>query len=394
MADTDALLRWRLILGREVEDDEPALELDSLLDERKPEAQSARQDPAPEPEQDRDRDDIETMDRSLQFLYGAENRGADLSDSLPYVPTWLDDIRRCFDHDTVVLLEKDAIEQRGLKTLLFEPEILPRLERNVALVSTLLALKEMLPEKAKDAARAIVKEVVEKLTQRLEQRVKNQLSGALNRGRRSPIPRYKNIDWQRTIAKNLRHYDVRRRRLVPAKFYFWSNQKKFADWHVIVCVDQSLSMVDSLVYSSVMASIFASLSVLKTQLFLFDTSVVDMTEHVSDPVEILFRAQLGGGTDIASALACISEHVVQPSKTILVLISDFYEGGSESRLLQTAKNLVEGGTRLLCLLALSDSGAPAYDSSLTRRLAALGAPGLACTPERLADTVENIIKAR
>ena len=150
---------------------------------------------------------------------------------------------------------------------------------------------------------------------------------------------------------------------------------------VILCIDQSGSMADSIVYSSIFGAVMASLPAVRTHLVVFDTSVVDLTEEMRDPVDILFGVQLGGGTDINRAVGYCQSLVTDPRNTIMVLISDLYEGGVEKNLLQRANELVQSGVQFITLLALSNEGSPFYDKALAGRLSALGVPCFACTPD-------------
>ena len=150
---------------------------------------------------------------------------------------------------------------------------------------------------------------------------------------------------------------------------------------VVLCIDQSGSMAQSVVYASIFAAVMASLPAVSTKLVVFDTAVVDLTEKLDDPVELLFGVQLGGGTDINRAVAYCESLIREPRNTILVLISDLYEGGVEANLLARAQSLVGSGVQFITLLALSDEGAPAYDRELAAKLAALGVPSFACTPD-------------
>jgi hypothetical protein len=301
-------------------------------------------------------------------------------------------IRRFFRADTVALVQKDAIERRNLRELLFEPETLPYLEKNVELVATLLAAKDLIPARAKDIAREVIAEVVHRITRELENQTRQVVMGSLTRSRHSPLRVYRNIDWRRTIHRNLKNYDPGAGRIVPEQVYFWGNQKRYHEWRVVLCVDQSGSMGTSVVYSSIMAAIFASLPVLATNLVLFDTEVVDMSEHLADPVDVLFGAQLGGGTDISKAVAYASGLVTEPEKTIFILVTDLFEGGSEEALLGELARLKEARVNLLCLLALTDGGAPAFNRGLAAKVVALGIPAFACTPHRLVDLLGRILK--
>lgn len=371
--DKDALLRWRLALGPGAERTDPRFSLEPL--------QSAFESP----------ERAQELDDTLSFVY--EDRSGGGGASKPYIPKWLSAVREFFSHEVVALVQKDAIERRNLTQLLLEPETLPFLEKNVDLVATLISARGVIPDEAKDAAREIIREVVEKLRKQLETSIRTAVVGAVRRDRHSPLQVAKNIDWKRTIRTNLKTWDQTHRRLVPEKFHFFANQRRRHEWDVVLLVDQSGSMAESVVYASVMAAIFASLDVLKTRLIFFDTEVADMTEHLADPVEILFGAQLGGGTDINRALAYAEEQYFErPEKTLLILISDLFEGGDRDDLLARMRRLVESRVKVISILALSDGGRPAYDHELARAFDALGVHPFGCTPQLLVETMEKVMR--
>lgn len=378
--EAHALLRWRLALGPEAEKAAPELglgalrrsgaDIDGVAGER-----------------------LADFDEALGFAYDEGSRRGGTAGSRPYLPKWLGLLREFFTKDVIALVQKDAIERKNLTELLFEPETLPLLDKNVELVATLMAARGLVPDKAKDVARQIVREVVDDLRKQLESEVRTTLLGAARRNTDSPLKLARNIDWKRTIQRNLRGWDRERRRLVPDRIYFWSNQRRRHEWDVVIAVDQSGSMAQSVVYSSVMAAIFASLDVLRTRLLFFDTEIVDVTPMLVDPVEVLFASQLGGGTDINRAVAYAQEHFIEnPEKTIFLLITDLFEGGDAAALVARVRTLCESRVKVLVLLALSDAGTPSYDHELAAQLTALGTHCFGCTPKLLVRVVERIMK--
>jgi len=331
------------------------------------------------------------VDRALDFVYGGD-RGADLSDSMPYVPTWLGDIRRYFPGETVAFLEQDAIERRGLKQLLFEPETLATLEKDIGLVATIMAFKDLMPEETRRTARAVVAEIVTDLRQRLEQSFRQAVLGALRRDRHAPAKIARNLDIRRTVRDGLRNYDPAIGKPIPERIYFFANQRRYHEWRVIVLVDESGSMGESVVYASIVASVFASLPALDTRLIFFDTSVADVSDRLDDPVDLLFGVQLGGGTDIARAVAYAAGLVEQPEKTIVLLISDLYESGNRRALLRSLRELRESRVNVLSVLALNDAGVASFDRDLARDVRALDIPTFAATPGRLAEAVDLALR--
>jgi hypothetical protein len=319
------------------------------------------------------------VDRALSALYDSD-RQAGLGASAPNVPRWLGDIRQYFPASVVRVMQQDAIERLDLRRLMLEPEMLEAMQPDVHMVATLMSLSHALPAKTRDTARAVVRKVVDALMKKLENPLRTSIAGALNRSSRTRRPRHSDIDWHRTIRANLKHYQPEYRTIVPETRIGYG-RKRNALREVILCIDQSGSMASSVVYSSIFGAVMASMPTLDTRLIVFDTQVVDLTEKLEDPVDVLFAVQLGGGTDINGAVGYGQSLIKSPANTIFVLISDLYEGGVESELLQRANAMVSAGVNLIVLLALSDDGTPAYDHHLAAKLAALGAPSFACTPD-------------
>ncbi|MDR2916958.1 MAG: VWA domain-containing protein [Tannerella sp.] len=343
------------------------------------------------------------MDAALAAIYddtsGSGNTGskgsksAGLGNSAPKLAKWLTDVRTFFPQDVVSVIQSDAIERKGLTKLLFEPETLKNIKPDISMVSTLMALKGQIPEKSKDTARQLVREVVNEIMKRLEQDLRRAVTGALNKKQHSPVSNFSATDWKRTINRNLKNYDRDTRRLIPEKFYFFERSQKQKSWTVILDIDQSGSMADSIIYSSVMGSIFASMPALDTHVVAFDTEITDLTELCrNDPVDMLFGVQLGGGTDINKSVSYCLELITNPRKTMFILISDLYEGGVRKGLLRRLSEMHEDGVKVITLLALSDAGKPDYDVNLAKEISKLGIACFACTPDRLPDLVAAAIK--
>jgi Mg-chelatase subunit ChlD len=325
------------------------------------------------------------IDQALTALYDADSPGGlrgGSGASSPRVARWLGDIRQYFPASVVQVMQKDAFERLDLKSMLFQPEMLEAVQPDVHLVATLMSLRGIIPAKTRDTARAVVQKVVDALMKKLEEPMRSAVTGALNRAERNRRPRHAEIDWNRTIRANLRHWQETYRSIIPENLVGYGRKARRTQREVILCIDQSGSMAASVVYSSIFGAVMASLPAVKTHMVVFDTAVVDLTEQLSDPVEVLFGVQLGGGTDINRAVGYCQSLVREPRNTIMVLISDLYEGGVEKNLLQRASELVQSGVQLITLLALSDEGAPAYDHQLAAKLAALGVPSFACSPDQ------------
>lgn len=322
------------------------------------------------------------MDDALGGLYDAENtsRRAGLGGSAPKVARWLADLREFFPSSVVRVMQEDAIERLNLTQLLFEPEMLESVEPDVNLVGTLLTLKGVMPAKAKDAARAVVRKVVDDLTKRLEEPTRAAVTGSLNRAQRNFRPRPSEIDWDATIRKNLKNYLPDKNTVIPERLV-GHGRKRRSLRDIVLCLDQSGSMASSVVYAGVFGAVLASLPAVDTRVVVFDTEVVDLSEDLDDPVDVLYGIQLGGGTDINRALSYCQSIITRPEQTILVLISDLYEGGNEREMLARARTLKDAGVNVIALLALSDDGSPSYDHGVARAFASMQIPAFACTPD-------------
>lgn len=333
------------------------------------------------------------MDRALDALYGAppgEPR-AGLGASAPNVARWLGDIRQYFPSTVVQVMQKDALDRLGLQQMLCEPEMLQAVEPDVHLVATLLSLNRIMPNKTRSTARAVVSKVVRELEAKLASPLRQAVTGSLNRATRNRRPRHNEIDWMRTIRANLKHYQPDYRTIIPeTRIGFGRKGQSLRD--IVLCIDQSGSMAPSVVYASVFAAVLASIKAVSTSVVVFDTAVVDLTPLLSDPVEVLFGTQLGGGTDINRALAYSQGLVRRPKETIFVLISDLYEGGRNDEMLKRAAAMIASGVQFIVLLALDDQGAPSYDKNNAAKLVAMGAPCFACTPDLFPDLMAAAIK--
>ncbi len=338
------------------------------------------------------------MSKALSALYGDGEEGkkghGGLGGSAPRVAKWLGDIRDFFPVPIVQVIQQDAFHRKGLRQMLLEPEFLATVEADVNLVADLIALREVMPEKTKETARAVIAKVVAELLARLEARTADAIRGALDRARRSSRPRFADIDWPRTIRANLGHYQPDHRTVVPERLIgFMRQQRRIVDLdEVILCVDQSGSMASSVVYASIFAAVMASLPVVATKLVCFDTAIVDLAEELADPVEVLFGVQLGGGTEINRAVAYCEDRIERPGKAHLVLVTDLYEGGDAEALVDRLARLVVSGVNVIVLLAITDTGRPSYDPHLAARVASLGIPVFACTPDQFPDLMATALR--
>jgi Mg-chelatase subunit ChlD len=367
MADPDPELvaRWRLVLGKAAEQHG----ITCGADER-----------------------AAACERALGFVFDGGDRGGGSGGSQLAIPSWIDAVSELFPRQAKEVLERELIRRRGIADLLDHPQLLEKIEPSVDLVKTLLTHKDLLNPKARVLARKIIDKVVAELKQKLEIRVEQAITGAIRKDRHSPRRVFRNLDLKRTIRKNLVHWDSERERLLVERVFFYAAERNKRPWHVIVCVDQSGSMLDSAIFSAVMASIFAELPSVKTSLVLFDTSVVDLSDQVGSPVDVLLKVQLGGGTDIAMAVGYCGQLVREPARSIIVLITDFFEGGDEAHLVRSVRALGDAGVRMIGLGALGYDARPAYNKSTAGKCRKAGMDILVCTPERLAEAMAEIIK--
>lgn len=386
MVDPHMMTRWRLILGESAEAQLAGYTSEGSVQLSEEEL---------------------IMDRALAAIYdntdgsieagGASSgaKGAGQGKSAPRLAQWLGDVRTFFPEDVVSVIQNDAMERKGWKQLLFEPEVLATVKPDIQLVGTLMSLKGKIPEKTKDTARMLVKAVVDELVERLHEDIRRAVTGALNRRQHTPLPSLSGIDWKRTIQRNLKNYDSARKQIIPEKFYYFDRAKRNKEWTVIVDIDQSGSMAESVIWASVIGSIFASIPSLDTRVVVFDTEVVDLTEQcANDPVDMLFGIQLGGGTDIHKSVKYCEQFIEEPKKTLFIIISDLYEGGNQSGLIRRMREMRESGVKTMCLLALSDEGKPFYDEQVAKSLSRDGTPCFACTPALLPQLVEGALKGQ
>ena len=377
--EKERLRRWRLVLGREAEGGKGAGKGGGSTGEGEEEGIGISLGG----------DDL-GMDGTLEALYDNERSGG-LGASSPKVARWLGDIRSYFPSSVVRVMQKDALERLNLTQMLLEPEMLEQVDADMHLVSTLLSLSKVIPEKTKDTARQVVRKVVEEMERKLSNPMVQAIKGSLNRATRTYRPRPNEIDWDRTIRANLKNY-LPERRTIIAERLVGHGRKRSSLRDIVLCVDQSGSMATSVVYSGIFGAVLASIRAVSTRMVVFDTAVVDLTDDLQDPVDLLFGTQLGGGTDINRALAYCQQVITRPAQTILVLITDLYEGGNAQEMLRRAAELVSSGVQVVCLLALSDNGTPSFDQHNAAALAGLGVPCFSCTPDLFPDMMAAAIQ--
>ena len=376
MDTNDRLRRWRLILGSE--------------------AQKRMEGMGNGP--DLSQEDL-MMDTALDAIYNRDMKfgfggGAGRGASSPQISRWLGDVRTLFDKDLVKIIQSDAMERCGLKQLIFEPELLNNIEPDMQMASMILTLKDQIPKQSKENAREFIRKIVEQINALLETDLRRAVTASINRKLHSPIPSASALDFQTTIRKGIKDYNAKLKKIIPQKYYFFERSATTAanKYTVVLDIDQSGSMGESVIYSSIMSCILASMSAIKTKVVAFDTNIVDLSEKCEDPIDLLFGFTLGGGTDIEKSIKYCSKYIENPKKTIFFLISDLEEGGNRAGLLRRLTQMKEDGVIVICLLAISDDGKPFYDANMAGKIAAQGIPCFAAAPQMLPRLLEKAMK--
>ncbi len=381
MTDTEKknLSRWRLILGTESD------EKINAMSENAGGALSLTKEEM-------------LLDQTLHAIYGRDEssfsggRGAGNGKSSPKLSKWLGDLRSLFDSETVTVVQNDAIERKGLKELLLEKELLENIEPDISMASTLLALKDQIPSKSKESARVYIRKIVKKINRLLENDIRSSVTAAVNKKSHSPLPNASSIDFKYTIRRNLKNYNRDLKAIIPEKVWFFDHCAKMNKWNIILDIDQSGSMGESIIYSSIVSCILASMSSVKTSVVAFDTEVTDLTPLCSDPVDLLFGFQMGGGTDIKKSVDYCTTLITEPASTLFFLISDLDEYGSDEPLVRKIEGLKSSGVTVIVLLAVADGGKAYYSESTAKKIASKGIPCFACSPERLPELLERSLK--
>jgi Mg-chelatase subunit ChlD len=373
--DEHWLARWRLVLGKDAENHQITCHSDAGCQRIEDLVGFLFQEGE------------ETQPKNTRGRKGGTGPGHTMN-----VPDWIEGIAELFPRQAREVMERELVQRRGIGELLDQPQLLEKIEPNVELVKTLLTHKDLLNEKTRVLARKIIKQVVDELKARMQIQVEQAITGAIRRDRHSPRRVFRNLDLQTTLRRNLRHFDSESGKLLVDRLYFFAAERRKRPWHVIVAVDQSGSMLESAVFSAVMASVFAELPSVKTSLYLFDTEIADLTDKVGEPIDVLLSVQLGGGTLIAKALQYGFQLVREPARTILVLITDFEEGGEDGPLVRQVRAMADSGIRMIGLGALGYDARPSYNKTTAGKCRKAGMDILSCTPEKLAECMGQIIR--
>ena len=339
------------------------------------------------------------IDDLMDFLYGREygdERGVrqegSLDPSQMIVPEWIRKIRRVFPKEVVERLENEALDRYQLSEILTDKKVLESMQPNMNLLKNILALKNRMTGEVVDTAKRIVRQVVEELAKKLENDIRQSFAGRINRSESTTFRIAKNFDFKKTLRKNLKNYDENLKTIVPHRIYFHPRIKRFNPWNIVICIDQSGSMLDSVIYSAIMASIFARLPILRISLVIFDTEVVDLSGYVDDLVDVLMSIQLGGGTDIGKAMGYCETLIETPVRTMMVIVTDLCDGAGYRPMYASAKRIVESGAKLFVLTGMDEQSQGMYDKNAAKLMAALGARVASVTPGSLAGWVAESMK--
>lgn len=364
--DQQSYLRWRLVLGQH---GQSALGSSARLG-RDDQARSSA---------------LDWLYNRVQTERGARGTSAQggLGPSQLQVPHWLHQVRELFPQETIETVQGHALDRFGIRELITDPEVLKTLEPNVDLAATLLSFRSSLSPKVLEMARDTIRRVTQELQAKLKDEMRRGYVGPRHSNNTSGPRELANLNWQRTIRRNLPYWDSSSKRLGVRDLHFHARSQRRMTRRVILLVDQSASMAHAMIHSSVMASILCGLNHVDARLVAFDTSVVDLSHLCHDPVEVLMSVQLGGGTNIALAMQYAQGLIQDPKRTIVVLVSDFEEGGSFLSLLASVERMHESGVKLLGLAALDERARPSYSLDAAQELSARGMAVAALTPGKL-----------
>ena len=349
-------------------------------------------------------DEYSEIDKTLNFLYDREytqnggysldnfnNANSSKEKSALTVPKWISKVKKLFPKETVEIMQKQALEKYKLTEILTDENILKEIEPNIELLKNILTFKDMMSQNVKKLAYDIVKKTLEEIKNKMEVEIKKVFYGKKLPNSNTTNKIFKNLDIKKTIRYNLKNYDIKNKTIFTDKLFFNQNIKKYNPYNIIILIDESGSMLDSVIYSSIMASIFANLPYLSIKLVIFDISVVDLSEHIKEPIDILFKVQLGGGTNIAQALEYAKKITFAPDKTIVLLISDLFDSNDYKLMYKNSNDIIEAGSKLIVLTALDYNANSIYDKEAARYFSKIGAKVGALTPSKLSKWISDII---
>jgi hypothetical protein len=334
--------------------------------------------------------DEQEMDELLNAIYGDKDKPG-FGRSTNKIKRWLDGIRLNFPTEVVRIMQEDALERQGVTEMLLEPELLEKIEPSIDLVATILQLQHLIPDKTKSVARSLVQKLVIEIEKKLKPKIQFAVQTATKQHSKQTSPSSANIDWKKTIYRNLKNYRPEIPALIPDKWFGFKKGYKLPQ--IIILVDKSESMINSMIYAAIISSVLASMRSIQTHLIFFDTEVTDLTNKYADPVDLLFAVPCGGGTDIALAMKYAHQQIQNQNQCIVFLISDLYENGNKSELLSYCKKIIDKRVTLISLLSLNDEGSPDYDVQIAKSLTAMDIPCFACNPDRFPDLIAAHLNA-
>jgi len=357
----DLQRKWRLILGPEAEENSDLLKNET----------------------------DQKQDQALTLLFENASKNQ-LKRSRPRLNDWLRDIRDLFTPDQVLFLQKEAIESLDLKSLLFEKETIQNLTPDIELIKTILLLKDQIPEENLVDVKNLVKSYAEEIEEKIEWGIKNSFQLHHEKGDLTYHPRRHEIDWKKTIKKNLRHFQPDLNTiLINQKMGYEKRRHGFPE--IFLVVDSSASMSESMIYSAIIASVLAHIRTINTRLILFDSDFVDLTEQLNDVVELLFNIQLGGGTNIVQPLMYMQNQIRNSDESYLFLISDLFDNFDDQRVYDILYKMAEQNIETHCILSMDQQGKSHYNKPLAQQLTNSGIPCYSSSPDQFGDTLQKAL---
>ncbi len=270
-------------------------------------------------------------------------------------------------------LETKIIKKMNIRELLKDEELYQKIQPSMSIVEELLFQKDRLSGIELKNAKSLIRRYVNKLAETLLSRVNKSIRKIPNP---DIVPKkvFRNLDIKRTIWKNLPNWNGNDKKLYVDQVFFYRAGKKTLPSKIIVVVDQSGSMVEAMVQTTILASIFAGLPNVEVELFAFDTRVINLTKYVRDPLEVLMNTKLGGGTYINQAVEKAKQNITDPKNTAMVLITDYYEGGSDQVLFENIISIKEDGVTFISVASMNKRGHVYVNNSFVSRLKKEGIP--------------------
>ncbi len=327
----------------------------------------------------------------LNQLYNDKQKES-LKRSMPKLHKWNSQLQKSFPTGVVELVQKDAIEKYQLRKLLLDDSYLEKVEPNIGLLSNLLLLKKYFKGNTLNGLYRLIDRMASEMTKKLRPELIRTIGHQHGQTQRLFRLGDAKINWERTLLENLQHYQSSIGTIIPQKFFGQLRRSKRIK-RLFILVDQSASMAESLIFASLYASILSKIPSLQTQFVVFDTDVVDLSEYLDDVVELIMQAQLGGGTDISKALVYAAEQMEIPEESILILISDLFDGYDDHRVLMTLKSITAKGTKVICLLALNEQGTPVYNHGLAQQAISIDIPSFACSIDQFPIVMAQALNA-